>query len=154
MALLLPVGFLTDWLGRRPWVVVGMTLMAAGAVAGWLATDAEDICWMGLCYGVGMGFYSPSFQGMMYDAIPRARMGQAIVALMLVRYLAVTATVAVCGGLIDWFSAGAAVKEYRVAFLLSFAFAVLAAVLACLAPRSGPREALAVGADGSPVEGS
>jgi MFS family permease len=141
MVLLLPVGFLTDSIGRKPWVVLGMLLMACGGIVGFGATDADAIFWMGLCYGVGMGFYSPSFQGMMYDAIPRDRMGHAIVALMVVRYLTQTIAIALCGGIIDVISDDDVGKDYRVAFVLSCGFALLSAALAFLSSTKSRRAA-------------
>jgi MFS family permease len=136
MVLLLPVGILTDSIGRKPWVVLGMLLMAAGAVIGWFTEDSDGVFWMGLCYGIGMGFYSPSFQGMMYDAIPRERMGQAIVALMLVRSFSQTILIALCGGVIDLLSDVNAGNDYRIAFMFSFGCAVLSAICAFFAADS------------------
>jgi hypothetical protein len=59
-------------------------------------------------------------------------MGQAIVDLMIVRYLAQVVVFALCGALIDWFSGTDGVKDYRIVFAGSCAFALLSGTFAFL----------------------
>ncbi|MEW6192856.1 MAG: MFS transporter [Bacillota bacterium] len=118
-----PAGVLTDRWGRRPFVIAGMLITAAGALVAWSATAVESLFVGQALIGIGAAFYATAALSMVVDMADATNRGKATGLYMMGFHLG-----AVFGpGIGGWLA-------YRCGINSPFlAFAVLAAVAAAAA---------------------
>eukprot|EP00727_Mastigamoeba_balamuthi_P007186 m51a1_g3088 hypothetical protein (489) ;mRNA; r:82739-84307 len=69
----LPVGFLSDKVGRKPFLMAS-TLLMVGAMVLWATVESEAMIWVSvLVYGLGNGIYNPVETAMACDSLPASK---------------------------------------------------------------------------------
>lgn len=72
-----PAGVLTDRWGRRPFVIAGMLITAAGALVAWSATAVEALFVGQALIGIGAAFYATAALSMVVDMADVTNRGKA-----------------------------------------------------------------------------